>query len=719
MKFTFAPDASPLPGLRIQRAIDRGGFGEVYYGLTDAGKEVALKLLQRNAEVELRGVRQCLNLKHPNLLSIFDLRTDAEGNHWVVMEYITGPSLSRELEQHPRGLPPAVVADWLDGMAAGVGYLHEQGLVHRDLKPANVFREGGVVKIGDVGLSKAITPSQRSQQTQSVGTVHYMAPEVSQGRYGRELDIYSLGVMAYEMLTGEVPFRGESVGEILMKHLTSQPDLSRLPVAFRRVVGRALEKDPLRRTASAQELAQGFRQALTGATPAVVGQATLGATRIPDSHFLDEPEGGRRGPVPAGRRGPGNAAPAETWISPNPAQPAGRKADDAGARATMGVPTAETRLQQFWAEMGRNPLFAIAVVVTALTLLPFVPRVLSGMGGVLELMVWGSLGYVAYWLLRKPRTVAPPGPTRRPSPGEPADWREPEAVVAVRERPVGAPARKAAPVVRPVLYTPETPRQLSLTERGLDLCWSLALAPLWAAPWGALMGWEGRSGFSTATRGAEIWSSPGGWQSHLGFGGWGAQFSWISAGFFWLLTTLAAWVLLIFLKAWEGRSLSTWGRRLTLACAGVMVGGVAWILHDWLQLGPLPAARDWVGSLRGVETPHPERFVWAAQFALLFGGVRWWLQADAFRARRFRFFPLLTTSLVGAAAGLLLVDSAPVGAAGEVGVWPGALGAVLGPVLATTVQCSAIFVPKTERAAYLATRRPADPLPHPLAEGVA
>ncbi|MFM7160498.1 MAG: serine/threonine protein kinase, partial [Planctomycetaceae bacterium] len=288
MKFTFAPDSSPLPGLRIQRAIDRGGFGEVYYGLTDAGKEVALKLLQRNAEVELRGVRQCLNLKHPNLLSIFDLRTDAEGNHWVVMEYITGPSLSRELEQHPRGLAPAVVADWLDGMAAGVGYLHEQGLVHRDLKPANVFREGGVVKIGDVGLSKAIAPSQRSQQTQSVGTVHYMAPEVSQGRYGRELDIYSLGVMAYEMLTGEVPFRGESVGEILMKHLTTQPDLGKLPAAFRGVVGQALEKDPLRRTASAQELARAFRQALTLATPGAVGPGRGQATRIPDSHFLDE-----------------------------------------------------------------------------------------------------------------------------------------------------------------------------------------------------------------------------------------------------------------------------------------------------------------------------------------------------------------------------------------------------------------------------------------------
>jgi len=302
MKFTFAPDAAPLPGLRIQRAIDRGGFGEVYYGLTDAGKEVALKLLQRNAEVELRGVRQCLNLKHPNLLSIFDLRVDAEGNHWVVMEYITGPSLSRELERNPRGLPPDQVVEWLDGMAAGVGYLHEQGLVHRDLKPANVFREGGVVQIGDVGLSKWITPRQRSHQTPRVGTVHYMAPEVAQGKYGRELDIYSLGVMAYEMLTGEVPFKGESVGEILMKHLTSPPDLTRLPRRFQAVIGRALEKDPQRRTRSAPELAREFRRAWEGGAeptaarspgsspnvpPPARGFIPVEATPIPETHFVE------------------------------------------------------------------------------------------------------------------------------------------------------------------------------------------------------------------------------------------------------------------------------------------------------------------------------------------------------------------------------------------------------------------------------------------------
>ena len=94
------------------------------------------------------------------------------------------------------------------------------------LKPGNIFFDEGIVKIGDYGLAKFISCSRRSGQTESVGTVHYMAPEIANGRYGREIDIYALGIILFEMLTGRVPFEGESVGEVLMKHLTAEPDLS-------------------------------------------------------------------------------------------------------------------------------------------------------------------------------------------------------------------------------------------------------------------------------------------------------------------------------------------------------------------------------------------------------------------------------------------------------------------------------------------------------------
>src|SRR5579863_2447254 len=282
MKFAFAPEATPLAGYTIKRAIDRGGFGEVYYALSDSGKEVALKLLQRNHQVELRGVSQCLNLKHPNLVTIFDIRTDADDDHWVVMEYVAGKSLEYVIADHPNGLPLDDVEAWLAGIAAGTAFLHDRGIVHRDLKPANVFRENGVVKIGDVGLSKFITPSRRSAQTDSVGTVYYMAPEVARGKYGSELDVYSLGVMLYEMLTGHVPFSGESTAEILMKHLTEAPDLTKIPAQFRPVLARALEKDPHRRTPGAARVFEEFRRARQGKPTA---EETAAA-----SHFVDFPE---------------------------------------------------------------------------------------------------------------------------------------------------------------------------------------------------------------------------------------------------------------------------------------------------------------------------------------------------------------------------------------------------------------------------------------------
>ena len=100
--------------------------------------------------------------------------------------------------------------------------------------------------MGDYGLSKFISCSRRSGHTESIGTVHYMAPEVAHGRYGKELDIYALGTILYELLTGRVPFDGESVGEVLMKHLTAQPDVSTLGGALSRRSGTRAGQGPAR-----------------------------------------------------------------------------------------------------------------------------------------------------------------------------------------------------------------------------------------------------------------------------------------------------------------------------------------------------------------------------------------------------------------------------------------------------------------------------------------
>ena len=114
--------------------------------------------------------------------------------------------------------------------------------------------EEGIVKIGDYGLAKLIHAGQETGHSESIGTCHYMAPEIASGKYHKPIDIYAIGVILYEMLTGRVPFEGETVGEILMKHLTARPDLSRLPEPYRTIVARALAKDPAQRPGRVYEL---------------------------------------------------------------------------------------------------------------------------------------------------------------------------------------------------------------------------------------------------------------------------------------------------------------------------------------------------------------------------------------------------------------------------------------------------------------------------------
>lgn len=244
----------PLEGFTIQHGLGRGGFGEVYYAISDSGREVALKAVQNYEDVELRGIKHCMNLKNQHLVSIFDIKHSEQELPFVVMEYIDGPSLREILDSHPEGLGPEKAAFFLQEIVKGLAYLHDCGVVHRDLKPHNVFYEQGVVKIGDYSLSKVISTSHRSGHTVTVGTVHYMAPEISMGRYDHTVDIYALGVMLYEMLTGHPPFLGDSMGEVLMKHVAGDIDVSGIDEPFARVIKKALSKEPNDRYQSAQAM---------------------------------------------------------------------------------------------------------------------------------------------------------------------------------------------------------------------------------------------------------------------------------------------------------------------------------------------------------------------------------------------------------------------------------------------------------------------------------
>ena len=254
--FQYKHGDRPLDGYVIQRGAGRGGFGEVYYAISDSGREVALKVVQTYEQIELRGISHCMNLKSPHLISIFDIKYGQDGRPWVIMEFVSGPSLRELLDAAPSGLGVQKAAFFLREIGKGLTYLHECGIVHRDLKPANIFYENGYVKIGDYGLSKAISTSQHSGQTVTVGTVHYMAPEIGEGRYDQSIDIYALGALLHEMLTGQVPFFGSSAAEVLMKHLTNPVDVTNVPEPFATVIRKAMAKNPADRYQSVQEMVE-------------------------------------------------------------------------------------------------------------------------------------------------------------------------------------------------------------------------------------------------------------------------------------------------------------------------------------------------------------------------------------------------------------------------------------------------------------------------------
>ena len=284
MAYTFKHGDRPIEGVTIQRAVGRGGFGEVYYALTDSGKQVAAKYLRENPDVELRGIAHVMNLKSPHLITIYDVRYSEAGDPFVIMEYVSGPSLRELLIAEPNGLGPQKAAFFIKGIASGLSYLHERGIVHRDLKPGNIFYDDGYIKIGDYGLSKHIAISAHSGNTISVGTVHYMAPEIGSGSYTKSIDIYALGVMLYEMLTGRLPFTGSSMGEVLMRHLSDQPDLSGLPEAFAGVIAKALAKDPQDRYQGTDEMVE----ALTSVSEVNESLASFDASVLAQTRRLDD-----------------------------------------------------------------------------------------------------------------------------------------------------------------------------------------------------------------------------------------------------------------------------------------------------------------------------------------------------------------------------------------------------------------------------------------------
>src|SRR5215467_8857359 len=250
----------------IERKLGSGGMADVYLAEDqELGRRVALKLLddrhssdEQFVERFRREAQSAAGLNHPSIVSVFD-RGHAEGTYYIAMEFLDGRTLKELLIRNgPTPIPIAI--DYARQILGALSFAHRHGIVHRDIKPHNIIvRPDGRLKVTDFGIARS-GASQMTEAGSIVGTAQYLSPEQARGaRVDPRSDIYSLGIVLYEMLTGHVPFTGDTAVEIAMKHLSEVPEPpSKLrpdvPHDLDAVVMRALAKDPEQRYGSAEEM---------------------------------------------------------------------------------------------------------------------------------------------------------------------------------------------------------------------------------------------------------------------------------------------------------------------------------------------------------------------------------------------------------------------------------------------------------------------------------
>ncbi len=257
----------------ILEEIGRGGMGAVYKARdVELDRIVAMKVLSPYLVGEphlvqrfMREARLAANLDHPNIVAIYDIGGEG-GYYYFVMKYLEGRPLKEIIAQGgPLSLDEVVKI--VRQLASALDYAHQQNLVHRDVKPGNVIiAPDGHATLTDFGLAKVVESMKLTASGETIGTLEYMAPEQARGETSPASDIYSLGVMTYEMLTGRLPFQGTNQATLLYQHLHEPPPpLHRwnptIPPEVERVVLKAMAKEPAERYATAGEMARELEQA--------------------------------------------------------------------------------------------------------------------------------------------------------------------------------------------------------------------------------------------------------------------------------------------------------------------------------------------------------------------------------------------------------------------------------------------------------------------------
>ncbi len=289
---------------RLERRLGVGGMSTVQLAFdTRLERYVAVKLLAEHLAADdgfvARFRREALaaaRLVHPNVVQVYDFGTD-EGStrQFIAMEYVEGQSGAELLREQGR-LPAEEVVELCAQACRGLDYAHRSGVVHRDIKPGNLMRNPeGIVKIADFGIAKAADDSDITRVGSVIGTAAYLAPEQARGEpAGPPSDLYALGVVAYQLLAGRLPYQGSSLTELARQQETGPPtDVTQVvpdcPPALSAAIMRALVADPEHRYGSAPEMERALREGLRGVAPAPSEDATVAlagtdATRALPSH---------------------------------------------------------------------------------------------------------------------------------------------------------------------------------------------------------------------------------------------------------------------------------------------------------------------------------------------------------------------------------------------------------------------------------------------------
>lgn len=314
----------------LVRKLGRGAFGVVWLAekrTVLATTQVALKL-PNDEDVDLDAVKQEASLwvrasGHPNVLTFMDADV-YDGQVVIVSEYAPDGSLSRWLEAHGGRAPSvAAAAEMALGILAGLEHLHRRGIIHRDIKPDNILLQHETPRLADFGIARILKTTSRS--TVATGTPAYMSPEAFDGKRNERTDIWSVGVILYQLLSGRLPFPQTDIPSLLMAIVTREPEPlpASVPEPLRNLVGRALEKEPETRFGSAAEMRQALLKARTGEPPShIADQPTQMGEAAQERRETGRREQERR--AQEGRGAVGIAA------APDPAQPPIRKPNRLG-----------------------------------------------------------------------------------------------------------------------------------------------------------------------------------------------------------------------------------------------------------------------------------------------------------------------------------------------------------------------------------------------------